>query len=88
MTASDDEVDCWNAVQLHEIFIDDGKDHASRQFAAGVYQDRKESIPPEFAAIELILQRIGKAAEGKPCRMAPGIKLPSFELHPPGDSSS
>lgn len=77
MTASDDGDDFWRALKLHSITIDDGQTRASRQFADGIYQDKKQTIPADFAAIEEILIRMGKSAtSGKPRHMAPGISLP------------
>jgi len=76
-TASDDEADFWQEVQLHTITLDDGTHQSTRAFAAGKFMDKKETIPSDFAAVEVILQRIGKSAtEGKPCRVAPAVKLP------------
>jgi hypothetical protein len=77
MTISDDEGEFWKALKLHSIVIDDGKTRTYRQFADGVYGDRKETIPPDFAAIEEILLDIDKKATGsKPCHIAPGMMLP------------
>jgi len=77
MTASDDGDDFWRALKLHSITIDDGHSRASRQFAAGIYQGKKQTIPTDFAAIEELLLRTGKSAIGdKPCHIAPGINLP------------
>jgi hypothetical protein len=77
MTASDEGDDFWRALKLHSITIDDGHSRASRQFADGIYQDKKQTIPADFAAIEEILVRMGKSAvTDKPCHVAPGISLP------------
>jgi hypothetical protein len=77
ITASDDGDDFWRALKLHSITIDDGHSRASRQFADGTYQDKKQAIPADFAAIEEILMRMEKSAIGdKPCHIAPGINLP------------
>jgi len=76
-TASDEWDDFWRALKLHSITIDDGHSRASRQFADGVYGDKKQSIPADFAAIEEVLVRIQQSAIGsKPCHIAPGISLP------------
>jgi hypothetical protein len=78
ITASDDSDDFGRALSLHSITIDDGESRASRQFADGVYQDQKQMIPADFAALEEVMVRIEKSAIGdKPCHMAPGISLPS-----------
>jgi hypothetical protein len=77
MTVNDDSDDFWKALKLHSITIDDGKTRASRQFAEGIYEGRKEPIPMDFTAIEDALRSIEhEATEGKPCRLSPGIKLP------------
>jgi hypothetical protein len=77
ITASDDGDDFWRALKLHSITIDDGHSRASRQFADGIYQEKQQTIPADFAAIEEILLRMGKSAIGdKPCHIAPGIDLP------------
>ena len=57
-TISSDEYEFWKAVKLHSITIDDGKTRASRQFADGIYYDRKQILPPDFIAVEEILHRI------------------------------
>jgi hypothetical protein len=77
ITASGDSDDFWSALKLHSITIDDGRSRASRQFADGIYQAKKQSIPADFAAIEEIVVRMKKSAiADKPCHMAPGISLP------------
>jgi hypothetical protein len=76
-TVSDDLKDFWKMLQLHSITIDDGKTRASRGFASGVYQDRKEIVPADFAVIEEVLRHIGSVTEGKPCHVSPVIKLPA-----------
>src|SRR5882762_10096687 len=76
-TASDDGDDFWRALKLHSINIEDGRSRASRQFADGIYQGKKQTIPADFAAIEKTLLRMGKSAIGdKPCHIAPGINFP------------
>ncbi len=78
--ASDDEVDFWKALKVHSITIDDGENRAGRQFAEGVSQGRKEPIPQNFVAIEKLLQDMRQqATEGKPCHMAPILKLPPLD---------
>jgi len=49
-TASDDMEDLEKELQRHSIALDDGITHAQRDFAAGTYIGKKESIPQEFAA--------------------------------------
>ena len=76
-TASDDFDDFLKELKLHSIVIDDGSHRAQRDFAEGIYNDKKEFIPPDFSAIEEMLQRIEKSALGnKPCTISPGIQLP------------
>lgn len=75
-TASNDEDEFWQAVQLHSITIDDGGIRASRQFASGFYGGRKQTIPSAFAVAEAKLRKIADAAtNGKPCSIAPAVKL-------------
>jgi hypothetical protein len=75
-TASDEE-DFWRALKVHSITIDDGQRRTYRQFAEGAYQERKETIPANFTAIEDVLRHIEKSAiGGNSCHIAPGIKLP------------
>ena len=80
MTASDDADDFWKALKLHTIVLDDGETRAQRSFAEGMYQGVREPIPPDFAAIEVLLQKIRSDDIGGACHIAPGIKLP--ELSP------
>ena len=76
-TVSDDGDEFWKALKLRSITIDDGHGRASRQFADGIYQGKRQTVPADFAAIEEVLRRMGKAAIGdKPCHIAPGIDLP------------
>jgi hypothetical protein len=44
-TVSNDDDEFWKALKLHSITIDDGKTRASRQFADGIYYDRKQTLP-------------------------------------------
>jgi len=79
-TASDGEDDYWDVVKLHSIIIDDGASRARRDFGAGVYMEQQESIPEAFAAVEARLLEIEKSGiEDKPCRVAPGIRLPAAQ---------
>jgi hypothetical protein len=81
-TAADDEDDYWDKIKLHSIIIDDGTFRAQRDFAAGIWMDNQESIPKNFAAVEAKLLETEKSATGdKPCRIAPGIRLPPAQ-HP------
>jgi len=75
--ASDDFDDFLKELKLHSIVIDDGSHRAHRDFAEGIYNDKKEFIPLDFSAIEEVLRRIEKSALGnKPCTISPGIQLP------------
>jgi hypothetical protein len=88
VTASDDMDDFWRALKLHSITLDDNETRASRQFAEGMYQDRKEPIPQVFSKIEEVLQRIEReATQGKPCHMEPAVKLPPLRSSQPVPSS-
>jgi hypothetical protein len=76
-TASDDFDDFLKELKLHSIVIDDGSHRAQRDFAEGIYNDKKEFIPMDFSTIEEVLRRIEKSALGnKPCTISPGVRLP------------
>jgi hypothetical protein len=79
-TASDDEDDYWNAVKVHSIVVDDGISRAHRDFAAGVWLGWQQTLPENFVAIENKLLGIQESATAnKPCRLAPGIRLPAAQ---------
>ena len=51
-------------------------------------QNRKEPMPQDFVRIEEVLQRIGReATQGKPCYVAPEVKLPPLHSPQPAGSS-
>jgi len=69
MFASDGE-DLEKELQKHSIALDDGTIHAQRDFAAGTYLGKKESIPQEFAAVEAALQQLMKETfKDMPCKV-------------------
>lgn len=77
-TASDDMEDFEKELQRHSIALDDGTTHAQRDFAAGSYLGRKESIPQEFAAVETVLQRLmNETFKDPPCKVDNYVRPPS-----------
>ncbi len=76
-TASDDMEDFEKELQKHSIALDDGNIHAQRDFAAGTYLGKQESVPQEFVAIETVLQRVMKETlKDASCRL-------DYYVHPP-----
>jgi hypothetical protein len=77
-TASDDMEDFEKELQRHSIALDDGTIRAQRDFAAGTYMGRKESIPQEFAAVETALQQLMKETfKDMPCKVDYYVRPPS-----------
>jgi hypothetical protein len=76
--ASDDIEDLAKEWQMHSIALDDGTIHAQRDFAAGTYMGKRESIPQEFAAVETALQRLMKETfKDTPCKVDYYVRPPS-----------
>lgn len=76
--ASDDYDDLEKEWQRHSIALDDGSIHAQRDFAAGTYMGKKESIPQEFAAVETALQQLMKETfKDMPCKVEYYVRPPS-----------
>jgi len=79
-TASDDMEDAEKEWQVHSIALDDGTTHAQRDFAAGTYLGKQESIPQEFAAVEAFLQRLMKETfKDTPCKLDYYVRPPSVD---------
>ena len=79
-TASDDMEDAEKEWQLHSIALEDGNIHAQRDFAAGTYLGKQESIPQEFAAVEASLQRLMKETlKDTPCKLDYYVRPPSVD---------
>jgi hypothetical protein len=63
-------------LEIHRIFISNGIEKAVRVFGIGTYAGKKESIPDDFAAIELHLQKLAESTfSNKPCHLAPAEKF-------------
>lgn len=60
---------------LHQIFVGNGSEKSVRSFGAGMYMDKKESIPEDFAAIEQYLKKFADIALTKPCHFAPALEF-------------
>jgi hypothetical protein len=62
--------------ELHRIFISNGIERAVRDFGVGTYAGKQESIPDDFAAIELYLQKLAESTfSNKPCHLAPAVEF-------------
>ncbi|HWY68055.1 MAG TPA: hypothetical protein VNX88_05290 [Terriglobales bacterium] len=76
--ASDDVEDLEKELERHSIALDDGTIHAQRDFAAGTYMGKKESIPQEFAAVENAMQQLMKETfKDMPCKVDSYVRPPS-----------
>ncbi len=62
--------------ELHRIFISNGIERAVRDFGVGTYAGKQESIPDDFATIELRLQKLAESTfSNKPCHLAPAVEF-------------
>jgi hypothetical protein len=65
-------------LELHTIAIDNGQDIAARTFGVGEYEGKSESLPSDFASIELALTKIKDSAfpsRQRPCGFADAIRF-------------
>lgn len=79
-TASDDADEFFDNLKMHTIIVDDGKVRAKRSFAEGLYAGKREAIPADFAAIEVLLENIRNDALKRPCRVAHALRLPEPDV--------
>jgi len=65
-------------LELHTIRVGDGAAQAERTFGVGEYQGQRESLPPEFVAVEDALRGMRDSAfppSQRPCGVAPAIRF-------------
>lgn len=60
---------------LHTIIVSTKTAHGLWVFETGELNGRRESIPPDFAAVEASLRKLKSSVTDSPCRNAPEIKL-------------
>jgi len=60
---------------LHIIMISSKSTHGLWVFETGELNGRRESIPPDFAAVEIGLRTLKNSMTGTPCPDAPKVKL-------------